>query len=695
MGIPEEEVAFIHDAGNDKDKQALFDSVNSGKVRVLIGSTEKCGAGTNVQERLVALHHLDTPYRPSDMQQREGRIIRQGNTNKEVKVFTYVTERTFDSYSYQILENKQRFISQIDRGDPTVRESDDIDETTLSYAEIKAITAANPKIKRKMEVDTEVTRLRTLEGQYKKNLYALQDKIRKTYPESIRRQELLIEHTRQDIQMLEGKPDEEHFAINVNGHTYTDKKEGARALTDALYASSPDRVVAEYCGLKISINPLVMLLDERSITLSGTGQYTIEIGQSATGNIQRIDNFIADLPNREKRLSAKLEQLRQDLAVAEEQVKQPFEHNEKDDKVNIFLPEGFTVHLRNGKENASLDLTAQEFIKEVKSSKDYGTLERPNENSVATQGTFAKIEEQLQKIPAEMKERPNWVAVRTKTDEETGKVKKYLVDCNTGTFAKSDEPSTWTTFGEACKFAREKGCTTIAYALDGKDGICCIDLDKCFDDNNTMTPLAASVIQKTGGSYCETSISGKGYHFFGKTKGMDVRAFAKDGDMEFYQKSHFIAMTGDTSGGSQLLSFDNLPIRDIILSKCEKRSEWNGTGKGVAGLAVMSDRDVVKKAIAAKNGADFKALYEGQDLQNNHSNSDMSLMNRLAYWCNGDKEQMLRIFATSGMYRSGKSPDYYEGTAIKAIKDVNNRFPSENKAKPPIRPINSGGNGKR
>ena len=144
-GIPAREIAYIHEANTDEQKQALFDRVNSGAVRVLIGSTEKCGAGTNVQKRLVALHHLDTPYRPSDMEQREGRIIRQGNTNDNVRIFTYVTERTFDSYSYQILENKQRFISQINRGDLTIREAEDIDETTLSYAEIKAITAANPQ----------------------------------------------------------------------------------------------------------------------------------------------------------------------------------------------------------------------------------------------------------------------------------------------------------------------------------------------------------------------------------------------------------------------------------------------------------------------------------------------------------------------------------------------------------------------
>ncbi len=327
-GIPEEEIAFIHEANSDAQKQALFDKVNDGKVRVLLGSTEKCGAGTNVQKRLVALHHLDTPYRPSDMQQREGRIVRQGNTNESVKIFTYVTERTFDSYSYQILENKQRFISQIDRGDLTVREAEDIDETTLSYAEIKAITAANPKIKRKMEVDTEVARLRVLEGQYKKNLYALQDKIRKTYPDEIRRQELLIERTRSDMKVVEEQYNPDNFSINVNGVVYTDKKEGSRALTDALYASKPETVVAEFAGFKISMNPLVLLTAERTISLTGNGQYNLDIGNSSTGNMTRIENFLTELPNREKRLVARLEQLKNDFEVAKVEVNKPFEHAE-------------------------------------------------------------------------------------------------------------------------------------------------------------------------------------------------------------------------------------------------------------------------------------------------------------------------------------------------------------------------------
>ena len=330
-GIPEREIAYIHEANTDEQKQALFDKVNSGAVRVLIGSTEKCGAGTNVQKRLVALHHLDTPYRPSDMEQREGRIIRQGNTNDKVKIFTYVTERTFDSYSYQILENKQRFISQINRGDLTIREAEDIDETTLSYAEIKAITAANPKIKRKMEVDAEVARLRVLEGQYRKNLYALQDKIYKTYPEDIRKQELYIERIGKDLEMLKGtRPtDPEDFSISVNGKVYTDKKDGGKALLDALYSGKVNVPVAEYCGFKISMNPMYMLGGEREITLAAEGQYVISIGDSASGNLTRIENFLNDLPEREGRFKKRLESINADLEIAKEQAEKPFEQAER------------------------------------------------------------------------------------------------------------------------------------------------------------------------------------------------------------------------------------------------------------------------------------------------------------------------------------------------------------------------------
>ncbi|MBQ3219330.1 MAG: DEAD/DEAH box helicase family protein [Clostridia bacterium] len=328
-GIPEEEIAFIHDAKNDKQKQALFDKVNSGSVRILIGSTEKCGAGTNVQERLVALHHLDTPYRPSDMEQRNGRGIRQGNINKNIRIYTYVKERTFDSYSYQILENKQRFISQIDRGDLTVREADDIDETTLSYAEIKAITSANPKIKRKMEVDSEIQRLRVLESQYRKSLYSIQDKVRKYYPEEIQRQTSYLERLRKDIETVKEKFNPDEFKINVLGTEFTDKKLGGQALLNALHSYKTDTIVAEYAGLKISLNPLVLLDAERSVSLIGSGRYSMSIGDSATGLLTRLDNFMTDFPLREEKTVTKLEQLKKDLEVAKEQEKKPFEHAEK------------------------------------------------------------------------------------------------------------------------------------------------------------------------------------------------------------------------------------------------------------------------------------------------------------------------------------------------------------------------------
>ncbi len=353
-GIPPEQIAFIHDANTDQQKQALFDKVNAGTVRVLIGSTEKCGAGTNVQERLIALHHLDTPYRPSDMQQREGRIIRQGNTNKQVKIFTYVKERTFDSYSYQILENKQRFISQIDRGDLTVREADDIDETTLTYAEIKAITAANPKIKQKMEVDTEVARLRVLEGQYKKNLYALQDKVRKSLPEDIQRQTLYLERLREDIATVKAKhsADPEQFSISVLGKVYTDRKEGGLALMNALHTNKTDTVVAEYAGLKISLNPMVFLAGERSVSLTGIGKYSMDIGESASGLLTRLDNFCKEFPSREERAENRLNQLKHDLEVAEEEIKKPFEHA---DRLAELLKEQAEL-------NAELDINKREEV---------------------------------------------------------------------------------------------------------------------------------------------------------------------------------------------------------------------------------------------------------------------------------------------------------------------------------------------
>ena len=356
-GIPENEIAFIHDANTDRAKQDLFDKINAGAVRVLIGSTEKCGAGTNVQKRLVAIHHLDAPYRPRDLIQRNGRGIRQGNMNKGIRIYTYATERTFDSYSYQILENKQRFISQVEKGDMTVREAEDIDEATLSYAEIKAITSANPKIKQKMELDMEMARLRDLESRYKKELFALQDKVRKEFPEQIQRQELYLERVRKDIELIKVHYNPDRFEINVNGTVYSDgvedgKKNGGLALMDALFHNKTGTVVAEYCGFKISLNPIELIANERSITLSGAGQYKLDIGESASGNLTRLDNFVKDFSEREERAVKRLETTKADFEIAKEQVNVPFEHKDKIIALNTELSEL----------NAELDLNKREEV---------------------------------------------------------------------------------------------------------------------------------------------------------------------------------------------------------------------------------------------------------------------------------------------------------------------------------------------
>ena len=1316
MGVPEEEIAYIHDATTDEQKQMLFDKVNAGTIRVLIGSTEKCGAGTNVQKKLVALHHLDTPYRPSDMEQREGRIIRQGNTNKKVHIYTYVMERTFDSYSYQILENKQRFISQICRGDFTAREYEDVDTTTMSYAEIKAITAANPRIKRKMEVDTEISRLRILEGQYKKNLFYLQDKIRHDYPAEIRKQEVLIENATEDsahyAEQRFHTPDE--FQIIVNRVLYTDKKEGSKALMDALYASKPNMPVAEYCGFRISMTAYDSIARGRDMVLSAKGQYAVMVGDSASGNLTRLDNALADLSERKKKLERRLEQMKSELAIAEGQVEKPFEHAEKlsellkeqaelnaelnldkreqviyddgsgddedsymgvpmdkksimevdiidridyeravkesvaqeydvfkfkitqkssdevfnnnykigayksfssvinemaqyftdadykalydergailinlyeeflktegfavenynetvefikdycerfhgelynednvkvmempavhdkfksfienegnkkpvfyfftpemladgkiqyqayllnygDDEIyslfengfatqdelerewnqiyevfefrnfckcepqyllrmrdqnkkireeqkameqvqeekylhvtpqghkvlsmikdrddrniailhreeegdfvvaarydpkdgkwaqgrydlptleeaekyreehygnaevsavieevkparnwlyahvsrdaliaehefssffrmpntgdyagygysiykdriknsrqlvemqsdtrelcydfriaedetitishangdektftarefldlvsgtsnkdyaekpridvnipaeakgNIYdnsimfalpntvsdekytyfiprrfvtegegdyagriilsvpedfvvkatnydgeemeytmdefrdlcnmtsgadylfsndeeseednarwyyvsvdktarlaqyddstlfkmpkgdfegytyfvpngfikddeekstvrvgLPEDYVVKLKDRKTGDEISMSAEEFADQVRNKRAaaYRYFQKPSDEA---KKAFSKREAILRRnIPTEMQERENWVAIAT-FEKENGKLGKRPINCKTGQYASDADPATWTDFETALRFARENGCTTIAYALDGKDNIACIDLDHCVEANGDYTELASKTFKLSEGTYCELSVSGKGLHIFGKTAGMDLRSFSRDGDMEFYRDSRFIAMTGDYFGGKELKSFDNAPMKELLESKFAKREKITNAGYGIEGLSQMDDREVYDKACSASNGSKFKALYEGQDIKNDHSRSDMALMSTLAFWCNGDKEQMIRIFASSGLYRRSKSPSYYECTAMKAIETIDGRYAPKKKAEPkkPTNGNNSGMGGKR
>lgn len=364
--------------------------------------------------------------------------------------------------------------------------------------------------------------------------------------------------------------------------------------------------------------------------------------------------------------------------------------------IRIGLPEDFVVKPRDMKTGEEINLSAEAFADHVRNKKisAYLYLHRPSDEAKAQ---FSLIEQALRKnVPEEMKARDNWVAITT-FEKENGKIGKRPIDCNTGKYAEADDSKTWTSFEKACKFARENGCVTIAYALDGEDKIACIDLDHCMGDNGDFTELASKTFQLGNGTYCERSLSGKGLHIFGKTEGSDLRSFSQDGDLEYYRSFRFIAMTGDNYGSSELKSFDNAPMKALLESKLQKREEWKGTGMGVEGLSLMGDREVYEKACSAYNGERFKALFEGQDLQNNHSNSDMSLMHYLAFWCNGDKDQMLRMFSSSGLFRRNKSPEYYEYTANKAIETTPERYTPkvQSALKKPANGNNSGGNGKR
>ena len=295
-GVPAEEIAYIHTANSEAQKKELFGKVRSGQVRVLIGSTQKMGAGTNVQTKLVALHHLDCPWRPSDLQQREGRIIRQGNENPEVDIFTYVTENTFDSYLYQLVESKQKFIGQIMTSKSPVRSAEDIDETALSYAEIKALCAGNPYIKEKMDLDIDVARLKLLKANHLSQRYGLEDQILKEFPQKIKSLEQRIEGYAADIDQLKRNtlPGEDGFSpMILPGGTVTDKKaagEGILALCKSM--KSPDPIhIGEYRGFDMELS-FDAYSREYRITLKNELRHTVPLGTDIFGNVQRLDNAL-------------------------------------------------------------------------------------------------------------------------------------------------------------------------------------------------------------------------------------------------------------------------------------------------------------------------------------------------------------------------------------------------------------------
>lgn len=352
MGIPAEEIAYIHEANTDNQKQELFDKVRRGDIRILIGSTEKCGAGTNIQNKLVALHHLDTPYRPSDLEQREGRIVRQGNENESVGIYTYVTERTFDSYSYQILENKQRFISQINRGDLSVREAADIDEATLTFSEIKAITAANPKVKRKMEIEQEMSRLRSLKGSYLQSRYHYQNRV-SSIPQEIKEMEERLAGLQNDIAL---RNDNKVNPIRIGNKAYAERKDAGEALC-ALVKSQKyvDQKIGTIFGFHIIPCAYESFFRVQAVKLVGIRTYTVDISDDPVGTVRRLENALNSLENNVNDAQKKISGLQEELQTAKTQVEIPFEHEETFNSLGEELA-AIDVELDLGKEETPVVL---------------------------------------------------------------------------------------------------------------------------------------------------------------------------------------------------------------------------------------------------------------------------------------------------------------------------------------------------
>ena len=328
LGIPENEIAFIHNAKSEVQKKDLFGKVRSGQVRILLGSTQRMGAGTNCQQKLIALHHLDCPWRPSDLQQREGRIIRQGNENPEVDIYSYVTEGTFDAYLYQLVESKQKFISQIMTSKSPVRSAEDVDEQALSYAEIKALASGNPMIKEKMDLDIEVSKLKLLKANHLSQKYALEDAISKGFPKQIAETQARIAGYGADIATVKENthPNADGFSpLTLAGVTYADKKEaGAALLTMCQTMLSPEATqIGNYRGLTLEL-AFDTFAREYRLTMIGQLRHTVTLGTDVFGNLQRMDNALEGLPLKEQTCREQLSNLQTQLETAKAEVQKPF-----------------------------------------------------------------------------------------------------------------------------------------------------------------------------------------------------------------------------------------------------------------------------------------------------------------------------------------------------------------------------------
>ena len=332
QGIPEDEIAFIHDADSEAKKKELFAKVRTGQIRVLMGSTQKMGAGTNVQDKLIALHDLDCPWRPSDLQQRLGRIVRQGNDNEEVEIFRYVTEGTFDAYLYQLVENKQKFIAQIMTSKSPVRVADDVDETALSYSEIKALATGNPLIIEKCNLDMEVAKLNMLKASYLNQMYALEELVLRKYPEQIAGLTERIAGYEKDVALAAAHPKaEEGFCgMVIEGKQYEEKEDAGKAIIDVCtrMTGSDAVLLGSYRGFS-----MVLAYDSHSneyrITLKGTLSHTVTLGADVFGNITRLDNALENLAGSLQAEQGSLEETKGQLKNARTELQMPFAREEE------------------------------------------------------------------------------------------------------------------------------------------------------------------------------------------------------------------------------------------------------------------------------------------------------------------------------------------------------------------------------
>ena len=324
-GIPKEEIQFIHDADTEIKKKDLFAKVRSGQVRILFGSTQKLGAGTNVQDRLIALHDLDAPWRPGDLEQRAGRIVRQGNMNPDVHIYRYVTEKSFDSYLWQTIENKQRFISQIMSSKSPVRACDDVDETALSYAEIKALCAGDPRIREKMDLDIEVAKLRLMKADYQSNQFKLEDQILKQYPEEIRQAQERAKGYRADMALLEAHPlpKDGFVGMAIKGKRIADKEAAGKMLLEACRLSPHDMELGEYRGMKMTVD-YDSYRQEVKLILRGEMLHTVTMGTDVYGNLTRIENALANMPQKLEKAEERIAELERQTEQARAELGKPF-----------------------------------------------------------------------------------------------------------------------------------------------------------------------------------------------------------------------------------------------------------------------------------------------------------------------------------------------------------------------------------